>query len=110
MSEKTSARRKRIFARMDIEGKRVTGPAPKRVTAASRSYAIFTRILVGYSAVEIIFVPQVAEALEAIPPSLVRARAVAREKAASRQAPTGLQECSARRDSLDFLDQQILRQ
>jgi len=44
--------------------KRVTGPAPQRLTGAEQSYAKFTRILVGYSAAEIIFVSLAAEAQE----------------------------------------------
>ena len=95
------------FCEQGHRRKRVTGPAPKQVTAATRSYAIFTRILVGYSAAAIIFVPTAAEALEPQPLSLVRA--VAREKAASRQAQAELQECSARRDLAEFLDQRKLR-
>ena len=107
MNERTSARRKRIFANRDIDGKRVTGPAPKRVTVANRSYATFTRILVGYSGTEIILFPKAAEALDPEPLSLVRA--VAREKAASRKAQPEVQECSARRGSPAFLDQRKLR-
>ena len=78
VNERTSARRKRIFANKDIDGKRVTGPAPKRVTVANRSCAIFTRILVGYSAAGIILFPKVAKMLELELLSSVRARAVAR--------------------------------
>jgi hypothetical protein len=49
VNDRTSARKNRIFASKDIDGKRVTGPAPKRVTVTEQSYAKFTRILVGYS-------------------------------------------------------------
>jgi len=49
VNERTSARKKRVFASAGIDGKRVTGPAPKRVTATEQSYAKFTRIFVGYS-------------------------------------------------------------
>ena len=55
VKERTSARMKRIFASRGIDGKRVTGPAPERVTATKQRYPKFTRILVGYSKVEIIF-------------------------------------------------------
>ena len=76
MNDRTSARKKRIFASRDIDGKRVTGPAPQRVTGPEQSYAKFTRILVGYSAaLEIIFVPLAAEAQEL--ERLLRVRAVA---------------------------------
>ena len=109
VNERTNARRKRIFANRDIDAKRVTGQAPKRVTATNRSYAIFTRILVGYSAAQRIYVPKVAEALEAKLFSLARARAFAPEKAASRQAQLELQECSAQRDLIESLGQRKLR-
>ena len=73
--------------------KRVTGLAAERVTARDQSDARFTRILVGYSVTEIIFVSRAAEA-----------RAMVGKETASGQAPAELQECSARRDLPEFLD------
>ena len=57
MKERTRARKKRIFERAVIdEQERVRGLAAKRVTATDESDARFTRIFVGYSAAEIIFI------------------------------------------------------
>jgi hypothetical protein len=76
VNERIKARKNITFASRGIDGKRVTGPAPQRVTGPEMSYAKFTRILVGYSAaLEIIFVPLAAEAQEL--ERLLRVRAVA---------------------------------
>ena len=74
MNERTKARKNITFASRGIDGKRVTGPAPQRVTGPEKSYAKFTRILVGYSAAEIIFVSLAAEAQEWKAFSLMPAR------------------------------------
>jgi hypothetical protein len=74
VNKRTKARKNMTFASGSIDGKRVTGPAPRRVTAAEQNYAKFTRILVGYSAATFIFVSPAAEALEWKAFSLVPAR------------------------------------
>jgi hypothetical protein len=74
VNERTKARKNITFASRGIEGKRVTGPAPLRVTGPEKSYAKFTRILVGYSAATFIFVSPAAEAQEWKAFSLVPAR------------------------------------
>ena len=74
VNERTKARKNITFAIRGIDGKRVTGPTPQRVTGQEKSYAKFTRILVGYSAAEIIFVSLAAEAQEWKAFSLVKAR------------------------------------
>jgi hypothetical protein len=70
-----------------------------------QSDAKFTRILVGYSVTEIILDSMAATArgVKAVSPG--KARTVAWKETASRQVPAELQECLARRDLLEFLDQ-----
>ena len=78
--------------------KRVTGPAPERVTATLQGDAEFTRILVGYSTGETIFVSMAAEARESGAVSPRRARPAVRMEMVSRPAPAELQERWALRE------------
>lgn len=98
MNDRASARKNRIFASKDIDGKKSNRAGAGAGNCDTQGDAKFTRILVGYSTGETIFVSMAAEARESRAVSPMRARPVVRMEMVYRQAPAELQERLALRE------------